>query len=290
MWWAFNSMKESPWAAAAFRQARDQRGQRYHRALRGLAARWMRILWRCWTDHTTYDPHKHTSAASSVRSHNRSANQSRSAAADDRSPRGQSTMPRPRPSRHSRGRLTVGVCRIHYAANLMAVTPKSRWRWVQGAAALGLRPARCRRGARPVRPGRRRPDREVPDVAEHLDDARADILAFTAFPKEHWRKIWSTNPHERLNREIRRRTDVVGIFLCVLLSAGEFVSTAARLAEVPRVTRNLSVEPWPVLTLLGPVPSAPRGWPRDLIAACANRTTGVSAATRSRPYDRKGKR
>jgi len=61
MWWAYNSMKESPWAAAAFREARDQRGQRYHRALRGLSARWMRILWRCWTDHTTYDPHKHTS-------------------------------------------------------------------------------------------------------------------------------------------------------------------------------------------------------------------------------------
>jgi transposase len=63
MWWAYNSMKESPWAAAAFRQARDQRGQRYHRALRGLSARWMRILWRCWTDNVPYDPAKHTSAA-----------------------------------------------------------------------------------------------------------------------------------------------------------------------------------------------------------------------------------
>jgi transposase len=62
MWWAYNSLKESPWAAAAFREARDQRGQRYHRALRGLSARWMRILWRCWTDNEPYDPEKHASA------------------------------------------------------------------------------------------------------------------------------------------------------------------------------------------------------------------------------------
>lgn len=63
MWWAFNSIKESPGAAAAFREAREQRGQRYHRALRGLAARWMRILWRCWCDGVTYDPTRHGSAA-----------------------------------------------------------------------------------------------------------------------------------------------------------------------------------------------------------------------------------
>jgi transposase len=62
MWWAFNSLKTSPWAAAAFRQARDERGQRYHRALRGLAARWMRVAWRCWQDQTTYDPAVHTGA------------------------------------------------------------------------------------------------------------------------------------------------------------------------------------------------------------------------------------
>ena len=62
MWWAYNSMKQAPWAKAAFREARDRRGQHYHRALRGLAARWMRVLWTCWHTNTPYDPERHTTA------------------------------------------------------------------------------------------------------------------------------------------------------------------------------------------------------------------------------------
>src|SRR5215207_1493386 len=103
-------------------------------------------------------------------------------------------------------------CRTHYAANLMTATPKASWPWVKTL----LHSVYDQPDTTSVHAQYDRlvdaVAEKLPAVAAHLDAARGDVLAFTGFPKEIWRQIWSNNPQERLNREIRRRTDVVGIF------------------------------------------------------------------------------
>jgi putative transposase len=103
-------------------------------------------------------------------------------------------------------------CRTHYAANLMSATPKSAWGWVKAL----LHSVYDQPDAESVHAQFDRVldtlTEKLPAIAAHLDAARGDVLAFTSFPKQIWRQVWSNNPQERLNREIRRRTDVVGIF------------------------------------------------------------------------------
>lgn len=103
-------------------------------------------------------------------------------------------------------------CRTHYAANLMSICPKSMWPAVKAM----LHSVYDQPDAKAVHAQFDRlldyVGEKLPGVAEHLADAREDILAFTNFPEGLWSQVWSNNPNERLNREIRRRTDSVGIF------------------------------------------------------------------------------
>jgi transposase-like protein len=103
-------------------------------------------------------------------------------------------------------------CRSHYLRNLLTKVPKS----AQPHVATQVRTIFDQADADAVHA---QFDRVVaaladkyPEAAEHLDGVRDELLAFTAYPRELWRQIWSNNPQERLNKEIRRRTDVVGIF------------------------------------------------------------------------------
>ena len=113
-------------------------------------------------------------------------------------------------------RSTLGAtwqrCRAHFMRNLLTKVPKS----AQALVATLVRTIFAQPDAEQVWAQHARVVEQLtekfPDAAAFLDEAGPDVLAFTAFPKEHWKQIWSNNPQERLNREMRRRTDVVGIF------------------------------------------------------------------------------
>ena len=120
-------------------------------------------------------------------------------------------------------------CRVHFMRNALAKVNKGNAEMI----AATIRTIFAQPGPREVRA---QVDlvadmlaEQFPAVAELLRDAKADLTAFADFPQAHWRKIWSTNPLERLNREVKRRSDVVGIFpnpaallrlsTCVLIEA-----------------------------------------------------------------------
>ena len=103
-------------------------------------------------------------------------------------------------------------CRVHFVHNALAYVPKSAAQMVAATIRTVFAqpdPQGAREQWRRVAASFRK---QFPRLAELLDAAEDDVLAYTAFPPEHWRQIWSNNPLERLNREVKRRTDVVGIF------------------------------------------------------------------------------
>ena len=103
-------------------------------------------------------------------------------------------------------------CRTHFMRNLLTRVPRS----AQPFVATLVRSIFAQPEAAQVREQHGRVVAQLEErfaaAAELLEEAGPDVLAFTAVPKEVWRQVWSNNPLERLNREIRRRTDVVGIF------------------------------------------------------------------------------
>jgi len=103
-------------------------------------------------------------------------------------------------------------CRTHFMRNLLTKVPKA----AQDFVATIVRTTFAQPDAITVHEQHRRVvdqlEQRFPDAALMLDEAGPDLLAFTGYPTEHWRQIWSNNSLERLNKEIRRRTDVVGIF------------------------------------------------------------------------------
>ena len=103
-------------------------------------------------------------------------------------------------------------CRTHFMRNLLTRVPKS----AQSFVATMVRTIFAQPDAATVHDQHARIVDQLqtrfPEAAALLEEAGPDLLAFTGFPKEHWRQLWSNNSLERLNKEIRRRTDVVGIF------------------------------------------------------------------------------
>jgi transposase-like protein len=158
------------------------------------------------------------------------------------------------------GDATWQRCRTHFMANLASRVPKASWPMI----------------ATLVRSVFEQPDRDATwaqlgevidrltatgfvDAALYVLDAADDILAFSAFPTEHWPKIRSNNPQERLNKEIRRRTDVVGIFpnrKAVIRLVGAIL--AEQTDEWVIAKRYMSVESLKFPALNAPSPGDPR--------------------------------
>ena len=103
-------------------------------------------------------------------------------------------------------------CRVHFMRNVLARVPKGNSEMVAAAirTVFAQPDAEHVHSQLDVIAGML--GRQFPAVEALLRDAAEDLLAFTGFPLSHWKKTWSTDPLERLNKEIKRRTDVVGVF------------------------------------------------------------------------------
>lgn len=103
-------------------------------------------------------------------------------------------------------------CRVHFMRNVLAAVPKGSAEMVAAAIRTVFAQPDPEHVSEQFEVIATMLARSHPKVEQMMHHAREDLLAFTAFPIPHWKKIWSTNPLERLNKEVKRRTDVVGVF------------------------------------------------------------------------------
>ena len=103
-------------------------------------------------------------------------------------------------------------CRVHFMRNVLAVVPKGNSEMVAAAIRTIFAQPDAAHVAEQFEVITSMLGRQIPKVEAMMLEAKEDLLAFTAFPHAHWRQIWSTNPLEHTNKEIKRRTDVVGVF------------------------------------------------------------------------------
>ena len=103
-------------------------------------------------------------------------------------------------------------CRTHFAKNLSGLVPKNQWPTLSAMFHTIFQQPDAEAVWKQAREVVAFCEQKFPHVADYLEEALDELLAFTQAPKAVWRKVWSNNPTERLNREIRRRTDIVGIF------------------------------------------------------------------------------
>jgi len=103
-------------------------------------------------------------------------------------------------------------CRVHFLRNVLAQVPRGNAEMVAAAIRTVFAQPDAAHVAEQFETIAMMLGRQLPKVEQMMRQAREDLLAFAGFPQSHWRKIWSTNPLERVNREVKRRTEVVGVF------------------------------------------------------------------------------
>jgi transposase-like protein len=103
-------------------------------------------------------------------------------------------------------------CRVHFMRNVLSVVPKASQEMVASIIRTVFAQPDPEHVAAQFEEVTRMLTRSHPKVATMLEESRDELLPFASFPRRHWRQIWSTNPLARVNKEIKRRTDVVGVF------------------------------------------------------------------------------